>query len=178
MVYGAAMTSRLHQITVGYSRIEDRLLLRIAGTGKDEYRLWLTRYFVKAFWDGLIKLLRSSPEIQAQAFDEAKSAMLSFQHEEAVQGSDFTQPHDTDDKDYPLGEAPMLVTGVQCAAGEKQTTRISFQTLNKLSVTINLNPKLLHSLLHLLSQGEGQAEWGLNLAIGEAAAPPDQAQVH
>jgi len=34
---------KLHQINLGYSPEEDRLLLRINTTGKTEYRLWMTR---------------------------------------------------------------------------------------------------------------------------------------
>ena len=72
------------------------------------------------------------------------------------------------------------VTGVKCAPGDDQITRISFQTKANTAVTVNLNPKLLHSVLHLLSQGEDQAKWGLGLNLGDAAKsmPTDPARVH
>ena len=58
---------RLHQINLGYSPEEDRILLRINTTGKTEYRLWMTRRYVKILWKLLTKSVESLPGVQAQA---------------------------------------------------------------------------------------------------------------
>jgi hypothetical protein len=41
------MTSALHQITMSHSAEDERLLLRISTTEKNEFRFWLTRRFVQ-----------------------------------------------------------------------------------------------------------------------------------
>jgi hypothetical protein len=41
------MPSALHQITMSYSAEQDRLLLHVGTTDKKEYKLMLTRRFVR-----------------------------------------------------------------------------------------------------------------------------------
>jgi hypothetical protein len=82
---------KLHQINIGFSPEEDRLLLRINTTGKTEYRLWMTRRYVKVLWRMLTKSVESLPDVVAQAAPESREAVKSFQREEARQAADYSK---------------------------------------------------------------------------------------
>ena len=51
------MTAPLHQLTLTFDPVEDRILLRIGTADNTEYRLWLTRRFLKVLWEALMKIL-------------------------------------------------------------------------------------------------------------------------
>ena len=55
------MSSPLHQMTMGFSAEDDRLLLRLSTRDMTEYQLWLTRSFVKVLWGALIQILEKAP---------------------------------------------------------------------------------------------------------------------
>ncbi len=81
---------KLHQINLGFSPEEDRLLLRINTTGKTEYRLWMTRRYVKLLWKLLTKSVDSLPDVKAQAAPETREAVKSFQRVEARQAANYS----------------------------------------------------------------------------------------
>ena len=54
-------------MTMGFSAEDDRLLLRLSTRDRTEYRLWLTRRFVKVLWGALIQTLEKTPEASPQA---------------------------------------------------------------------------------------------------------------
>ena len=105
------MTVQLHQITMGHAVEEDRLLLRISTTDKKEYQLWLTRRFVRVLWSALIKVLEKQPGAKAALKPSAKKAVMAMQHDEAVNTSDFSRPHDEGNQNMTSATGPLLVTG-------------------------------------------------------------------
>ena len=58
------MAAQLHQLTLTFDPIEDRILLRIGTAENTEYRLWLTRRFVKVLWKALMKNLDQTLEFE------------------------------------------------------------------------------------------------------------------
>ena len=57
------MTKILHQLTLTYSAKQDRLMLRISTKEQNEYQLWLTRRFIRAFWKGLLEAIERDPSL-------------------------------------------------------------------------------------------------------------------
>ena len=171
---------KLHQINLGFSPEEDRLLLRINTTGKTEYRLWLTRRYVKLLWRLLTKSVESLPDVKAQAAPETREAVKSFQREEARQAANYSKDYEDKEAKRPLGEAAALLTGVRASHGEKGTQLI-LQTKDGRAINISLERKLLYSLCDLLISNAKQAEWDLNLKVDEpspSAAPEQDTPVH
>ncbi|MBT3171854.1 MAG: hypothetical protein HOM52_10430 [Rhodospirillaceae bacterium] len=170
-----AEPDRLHQINLGYSPEEDRMLLRINTTGKTEYRLWLTRRYVKMLWKLLTKSVESLPDVRAQAAPETRQAVKSFQREEARQTADYSKDFEDSEAKRPLGETASLLTGVRATAGEKGT-QLTLQTKDGRAINLNLEKKLLYSLCDLLISSTTQAKWNLDLKADEtpAAAEPEQ----
>ena len=58
------MSAPLHQLTLTFDPIEDRMLLRIGTAKNTEYHLWLTRRFIKVLWEALMKILDRTIEFQ------------------------------------------------------------------------------------------------------------------
>ena len=161
---------KLHQINLGFSPEEDRLLLRINTTGKTEYRLWMTRRYVKLLWKLLTKSVDSLPDVKAQAAPETREAVKSFQREEARQAANYSKNYEDSDAKRPLGDAAALLTGVRAGPGKKGT-QLTLQTKDGRAINLSLERKLLYSLLDLLISSTKQAEWNLDLKVEEEVAP-------
>ena len=173
---------KLHQINLGFSPEEDRLLLRINTIGKTEYCLWLTRRYVKLLWKLLTKSVESLPEVSAQSAPEARAAVKSFQRQEARQVADYSKNYDDGQAKRPLGEAAALLVGVRAEPG-KNSTQLILQTKDGRAINLSLELKLLYSLLDLLVSSTKQAEWNLDLraedaAVAATAAPDSDEPVH
>ena len=170
---------KLHQINLGYSPEEDRLLLRINTTGKTEYRLWMTRRYVKLLWKLLTKSVESLPDVKAQAAPETREAVKSFQRQEARQSADYSKKYEDKEAKRPLGDKASLLTDVRAGPG-KNGTQLTLQTNYGRAINLSLERKLLYSLLDLLVSSTKQAEWNLDLraedvAVAAIAAPdPDE----
>jgi len=100
---------RLHQLKIDFDAEQDRMLMLIAASEQVEVRMWLTRRFVKLLWPLLVKLAEEgSPRIRTQSNPEARKALLSIEHEQAVSKANFSQPYDDSIRATPLGAEPLL----------------------------------------------------------------------
>ncbi len=163
--------AKLRQVLVSFSPEEDRLLLRFATSEKTEIRLHLTRRFVRLFWDAAVKALESHPDVRAQAAPEARKAVMSFQHEKAVQSGKFIRRLDDEERSLPLGETPLLVTTARCSPIAGGRTRIVFGTREGKSISASFDRNLLHTFCHLLVGASEKAGWDLDLSLGDDAGP-------
>lgn len=168
------MTSPLHQMTMGYSAADDRLLLRLSTRDMTEYQLWLTRRFVKVMWKALIQILEKAP----QASPQAKGPVMAAEHMEAVRTAELSRKHDEGTKK--ATPEPELVTGGTVKAVAGGLTRLVFNTKGGLTYTFTLNKKFLHLLLHLTASCSTRAGWGLEMAVGSGnvVLPADPTRAH
>lgn len=170
------MTGALHQLRLDFVPVEDRMLLRISTHDQTEVRMWLTRRFVKGLWQALVKVAEADPSARQVVDAEAKQAVIAFQHEKAVKDETFGQPFKETATEFPLGQAPTLVTGLKIGAQKKgEPPRIAFQTADKKSISLGLDDQILHSFMRLITQVLKQAEWDLAIELpGTAAAASDE----
>lgn len=174
------MTDALHQVNLTYSSEEDRILLRLSTSARQEYRLWLTRRFVGALWPILVKASERMPGIGEQTDEDVRKALVSFQHAAAVKDADFKTAYKGSGFETPFGEAPVLLIGAQLKTSRSGAVDIALQTEDKRTVSVRLEPKLLHSLCSILAAAARKADWSLDLSVGAplSAPPTDQARVH
>lgn len=162
--------SALHQFRIEYSAEEDRLLFRISTTDAAEVRLWLTRRFVKRFWQALGKLVERDPSVAAQTDPLAKQSLVAFQRETAVAKTDFSQPYVAKGEvKQLLGEAPMLVTKLKASVRAQGRVVLTFAAEGEQQVNITLNDQYLHSLRHLIVEVVKKTDWNLDLDAVERA---------
>lgn len=176
------MTGRLHQLHVEYAQAEDRILLKFNTMDRQELRFWLTRKFVKTFWDSLQALLESTGRAKAQSDPALRKAMVDFEQERAAPKERFAKPFAEHPAAFPLGEAPLLVTGFSYRPPKRSggAGRIAFETESGHEVGLPADATLLHSLSKMLIGVNEKTGWDLKLqpgyALGEEPARP--ARVH
>lgn len=182
------MTNALHQMTMSYSPVEDRLLLRVSTTAHEEHQIWLTRRFVTVLWPALIKgVEKQSLESLAPATAAAptttpqvKRAVMAMQHHEALQKTNMTKKHDEEKVNKPSTVTPMLATGGQCVPVKGGGMRLNLKTQEGLQVGLNLNQQLLHAFCHQIGSLAQKADWGLSLSVGDpnVVMPEGRQAVH
>ena len=176
------MTGRLHQVHVEFAPAEDRILLKFNTVNREELRFWLTRKFVKSFWDALQKWLVDSGTAAAQRDPALKKAMVELDQERAAPAERFSHAFAVKPDSFPLGEAPLLVTGFSFSAPAHagRVGRIAFETASGHEVALPADTTLLHSLSKMLLAINAKTGWDLALSpgyvLGETPARP--ARVH
>ncbi len=157
---------KLHQLKLEFNAEQDRLLLRVSTDDGKEVLLWLTRRCVKLLWPAMMNLAQASPEFAMVGDPEARKALLGFQHEKAVQQSDFSKPYEEAPRERPLGLEPILVGRVQMRRDDSGKPVLSMLPLaGNQGIHLTLDEKLLHSLCRLIQQAVGKADWDVELAL-------------
>ncbi len=170
--------STIHQMRVEFDPPEDRLLMSIISKDGKEFRMLLTRRFVRLLWPNLVKLAESTPEAAAQQSDAARKSIVRFQHEKALASSKFTDKYDKDRvvSQY-FGEAPVLITEgrIKRIDNPKGPNQVAFMAKDGRPVTMALDDVLLHSMARLIRNAAQKAGWDLDLGAlaGDTAATKD-----
>jgi len=167
---------QLHQIQIQFVPREDRILLRIKTTDKLEFRFWMTRRYVKLLWPVVVKMLEADQQIQLQENQAAKSAVLSFQHEKALQEGDFSTQFSEDSSNLPLGETPILLAKIQLKRRNDGGNLLCMHPEKGEGIDLGLNEVLLHSFSKLLADAVSVSAWDIDLKIssettGEETTP-------
>ena len=172
-------TAGLHQIGLFYDAVQDRLVLRISSTDKTEWRLALTRRFVRLLWHTLVGILEKHPDIRADLMPRVKEAMLAMQHQAAVESADMGQAFAEDNRDLTSNTGPQLVTAARVTPKGETHTELHFRTAAGTDLRFVIDKTRLHAFCHLLVKSAVGAEWNLPLAIGDVAAvAPAGERVH
>ena len=161
---------RLERIRIEFDAEQDRLLMRILIDGGSEVLLWITRRCVKRFWHALLKMAEWKPEIRLQASAEARTAVLHFEHEKALQEVKFSKPGEpepprTEPRTQPLGPSPLLITRIQARRMPDGRTQVAMLPTEGQGAHLSLSDNLLHGLMRLVQQAVAKAEWELELEL-------------
>lgn len=161
--------SQVHQIQLKYDAQEDRCLLSIKTLDRCEYTFWMTRRFTRLLWPVLVRMLESTDDVVRQQDQAAKSAVLSFEHEKAVSGSDFSTEYRDDAVSTPLGTSPLLLAKVQVKPDSGNIPRLGLHPMEGRGLELAMDDKLLHSFATLVAKAARSAEWDLDLTVAEEA---------
>ncbi|MGE3848152.1 MAG: hypothetical protein AB7I01_14840 [Gammaproteobacteria bacterium] len=160
--------SGLDQIQLSFHAGEDRLLLRVSTTGGEEFRCWLTRRFVRALQPALRQALATRPMEKVPTDATVREALLDFERQAAVVGSDFSTPFRDVVRALPLGAQPLVLTRCQLRAQPDGGLLLALAPEQGQGLDLALAPKLLHSFMALLERTVEAAEWGLPAAPATA----------
>jgi hypothetical protein len=158
----------LHQINIGYSPIEDRLLLRMSArgeTGNTEFRFWLTRRFTRLFWRALERARETCVAMDPRVSPDSREALKQFQQEAVLEQADFTTPYQEETAVTPLGPAPILVSKLNITPQDQghQTLTLLPPKGQGINLTVDLN--IIHMIRKLLAEAVRKAEWDLELDL-------------
>lgn len=166
----------IHQLQLAFDAGEDRLLLRLSTTAGEEFRVFLTRRFVKILWPHLLGTLESAVVAKAPAI-EARREVLAFEHEKAVRETDFSKPFaepaGTTQQRFPLGERPFVAIHGQLRVNAPGAYKMVLNPGEGRGVEIGLDERLLHSFCQLLESAARAAEWDLAFFAPPAVAPEE-----
>lgn len=176
---------QIHQMSVTYLPEQDRILMRINTTEGEEMRMWLTRRLMVGLWPLLSKLLtehllklESAGASLAGANPELKKMLAEFRKEEFLQHADFDTPYKEAQERQPLGEEPLLVTDVDATPLANGPLRLNFNErppngdAKPRSFQLEMQPKLMQGLMHLLDQALLQSGWREAFVPLPVAEPP------
>lgn len=174
------MGDRLQQVNFRFSAVEDRLILTVTTEGRVGYRFWLTRRFVRLFWNSFLKTLEATTEVKGDLRPQAKRAVIAFEKEASVRGSDFSRRLDEKNLTFPLGEAATLATKVKWGRGKGDSMRLTLEGADGKAIDLRFGRQQLYSICHLLIVATRQTDWDLNLSLGDAelAMPEGPARLH
>jgi hypothetical protein len=148
---------QIRQLQVACDQQQDRLLLRISTQDNEEYRIWLTRRFLRDLWPHLSRLAgkqtAATPLVDDIPPDEVVNFEESFSEESAT---------------YPLGSKPLLSSEVKVDTLSDGTFNLTFREARERSFQLALNIDMLHTLCAMLRAGADYAQW--NLALDDAPA--------
>jgi len=162
---------KIHQLSVTYLAEQDRILVRINTASAEEMRLWLTRRLLLGLWPLLSKLMtRHLLKLEAAgtsldtADEDLKKMLADFRKEEFLRDADFDTPYQENQSTLPLGDEPLLVTDVDAAPLPNGRLRLGFNenppgTDKPRSFQMEMEPKLMQGLMHLLDQALGRSQW-------------------
>lgn len=160
--------SKLHQVQLKYEPTEDRGLLRIKTQDQQELSFWLTRRFTKGLWALLMRLLEADSQVVSQQDQRAKSALLSFKHEEAISRSDFSTGYQESEVQTAVAQAPLLVIKAEGKVQKDGKRLLRLHPNGGHVVQLVLDDSLLHSLCKIISDMVRMTDWDMELNVGES----------
>ena len=171
------MAGGLKQIALRYEAADDRVLFLFNTHSRQEYKLWLTRTVIlRGMWPAIQKLLAANPDIQRLGDQETKKAMMSFQHHGTVDKSAFGKEFDETPKEYPLGETPVLVTGLRANADGDGKYTFAFQFATGGEASLRFDDKLLHNFVELLIKVVNKAPWDVQIGFDAGFEKPAESE--
>jgi hypothetical protein len=144
---------QVRQLQIAHDALQDRLVLRVATQADEEFRVWLTRRFLRELWPHLAKLLAHSNN----------SAPLPADVEAMPTPPSFEQAFQDDKAIYPLGSNPLLTSEIKVDTLSDGGYRLTFREGRERSFELGLTPDLLQAFCAMLRAGAEQAQWGLTL---------------
>jgi hypothetical protein len=171
------MSQALKRINVSYSPVEDRLILSVETAGAADVKIWLTRRFTAHLWLGLVAVLKNFPDLQVDASDEVRDALLGMRHEEAVQDALVSKDRKPTPRSVSKTAQENLAVGVEFGTVENGIAPLMLKT-PKQTMSINLDEKSLHAVCHMLIKVTRAAAWDLDLRVGDANLPVSGEKMH
>lgn len=144
---------QIRQLQIAHDALQDRLVLRVATQADEEFRVWLTRRFLRELWPHLAKLLNASND----------NAPLAADIDAIPTPANFEQAFQDDKATYPLGSNPLLISEIKVDTLSDGGYHLTFREGRERSFDLGLTPDLLQAFCAMLRAGAEQAQWNLGL---------------
>ncbi len=154
------MPGAISQIQVLYNAEEDRILLRVNSTDKQEFRFWITRRFSILLLRVLGEYAMSDPDVSLQVDPQARQTVQEFKREQANRNAEFDKPFKEDSSEFPLGETARLAFRLTRHRLE-ENLRLGIHPRQGEGINIVIDRTINANLTQLLLKAIGQAQWNL-----------------
>lgn len=155
---------QIRQIQVARDALQDRLTLRISSQADEEFRVWLTRRFLRELWPHLTALLSGHLAPRPQAATETTTSPAATEPQ-----ASFDKPFQEDKATYPLGMSPLLASEVKLSPVSDGIVQITFREGWERSFNLSLNAEMLQALCAMLRNTAKQSAWDLVLDYDKSA---------
>ncbi|MBL8385663.1 MAG: hypothetical protein JNM90_21440 [Burkholderiales bacterium] len=165
---------QIHQMQVVFDAAEDRLRMRLSTTSGEEFRVFLTRRFVRLLWPELQRTVDRAAAARHPG-PAARREIVSFEREKALTETDFKTPFQESGqaapRQFPLGEVPFLATRAQVRIERPGTYRLTLDPQSGRGIELGLDDRLMHSLARLIESAARAAQWDLPFLAPASPAP-------
>jgi len=124
--------------------------------------------------EALIRLIEADAEVLVGREVRAKQEVLSFQHQQAIQQTNFAQQYNAKEQERPLGDLPLLASRLKVEKKDQKKYQVSIHDDSGQGIQLSLNQKLIHSICKLLADTSDKADWKLNLKLAGSTPSKDQ----
>ena len=152
--------SQIHQIQFQFLSIEDRMLLKINTTTKEEFRFLLTRRFVSLLYPILTKILHGHESISIHQNDRIRHEMINLQQEAAIQKINNAIPYQCNQHTRPLGSKPILLAKISTSS-KNNVLQLTLEPAKGPGISFTIDQNLIHLLRHLLLDCLEKTDWQL-----------------
>jgi hypothetical protein len=166
----------LHQISVTYDPVADRLMMRVRGRQGEQFAGWFTRRLMSRLWPVLQKMAAEMASAavapSASVLPEAKALLSELRRTAALRRSDLTTPFDAQATQHPVGQEPLLLSAVHLHLLPGVQLGIGFKDVDGRSIDLRLGEDLTQAWMHLTEKALIAADWGLLMAEQSPPSTP------
>jgi len=148
----------IKQFNGHYDLREDRILFKFNTHQDSEYRLILTRFIVEKILQAVTRLIQNSLEKTHNA--QIAKVIQEFQDDGVEKSANLSQQY-LGAQNLPLGESPLLVTGMRLSYADSQFL-IGFQLANNKTLNTKLSKENTQTMSFLLKKLAQKANWQVN----------------
>lgn len=175
------MENRIHQLNATFMEAEDRILLRLNTTNKEEFRIWLTRRIMRRLASdlgGAERRLLGLEHPDSGYVAPGARAIQEFQREARTADVDFGERFQESATGFPFGTEPVLATACEVRLQEGNAA-IALALNNKRTLNFMLDVRGLHGTLAMLQKAVARSDWDLGEELkGEMQPPVGPAGLH
>lgn len=144
---------QIRQLQVANDSVQDRFIVRIGTEANEEYRIWITRRFLREIWPHLSNMLNG--HLGAMALPDPAA--------DTAEPIAFEQPFIDDNPSYPLGATPLLASEAVLEASGEGMAHLILREGRERRFSLDINGEVLHALCAMLRAANEQAGWDLSL---------------
>ncbi len=161
-----------------YNPEQDRILLRINTMEAEEFRLFLTRRFVKALFGIANRLLVDDFKKREPEKMHVAGPMLKFEKERIISQANFSKSFLKDVKRFPLGEGAVLLSRIQVRESDAGRV-LCLLPLESKGLELPVDNRFLQPFLKVLKDVVERAQWDFDFISEDrpelsSIAPPDR----
>lgn len=163
--------NKIHQIQFQFLPIEDRLLLKMNTSDKEEFGFLLTRRFVSLLYPILTKILLSDQSVNEQKSNHVRNEIIKLQQQDSLEKTDSASPYQNNKLSHPLGTQPILLTNISTNIDEGHL-KLSLTPEEGQGVIFSIDQDLTHLLRNMLLDCLEKADWQLDFQTDYISATP------
>jgi len=114
------------------------------------------------------------PAHQDPGQSEARKALLSLEHEQAVARADFSKPYEAEPVAMPLGAEPLLLARIQTGHDANGLPVLALRPAEGQGLTLSFDSVLLHSVVPTAAAAVKKTDWDIELKLPGSEPQPDQ----